>query len=373
MVITRYLVKEVSITLSALVFILMLIFMSNQFVQYLSRAAAGHLPGTLVIQLLLLETPTMLALLLPLAFYLAVLIAYGRLYAEQEMTVLNACGYSRTQLLQVTMAMALVLSLIVGAVVLWASPLISKQRDFLYTGGGASNLIQLIAPGRFQTMASGKQVLYVEQKSRGARPQAEQIFLALRNDQATQQPGMMGWDLVTASHSYLTRDEATGEEFLVLEKGQQYIGVPGEKNFRVIEFATYQARLPESKPYIRRVYQAMSTRQLWPPNNSDPAKAAELQWRLSAPLMMLVLGFIATPLSRVKPRQGKYAKLLPAIILYILYANVLFMGRDWVAKGVIPTWLGLWWLHGLLIVLGAYWLWGESITHWMRARWYGWH
>jgi lipopolysaccharide export system permease protein len=365
MVITRYLAKEVLITLIALIFILMLIFMSNQFVQYLSRAAAGNLPGDLVIQLLLLETPTMLALLLPLAFYLAILIAYGRMYAEQEMTVLNACGYSQGQLLKVTMTIACVLSVIVGSVVLWASPVISKQRDFLYTGGGASSLIQLVVPGRFQALSGDKQVLYAERKSRGQQQQAENIFLALRKKEDIK-PGVKAWDIVTAKRSYLTLDPATGEEFLVLEDGQRYEGIPGQRNFRIVEFDKYQARLPESKPYIRRPYQAMPTSQLWPLNNTDLAKVAELQWRLSAPLMMLVLGFVAVPLSRVKPRQGKYAKLLPAVILYIVYANTLFMGRDWIVKDVVPAWLGLWWLHGIVILMGCYWLWGDRLRRYLR-------
>jgi lipopolysaccharide export system permease protein len=88
--------------------------------------------------------------------------------------------------------------------------------------------------------------------------------------------------------------------------------------------------------------------------NPDLKKAAELQWRFSVPLMLLTLTLVAVPLSRVNPRSGKYAKLLPAIVVYIIYANFMFVARDWVASGKIPPWLGMWWLHIAVALLGLF-------------------
>src|SRR6185312_11366482 len=99
-IIFQYLAKEVLLTLLALTSILLLIFMSNQLVIYLNRAASGIIPGMLVMKLMILELPQLLGLLLPLGFYFALLLAYGRLYAEYEMTVLKACGFSHGQLLK---------------------------------------------------------------------------------------------------------------------------------------------------------------------------------------------------------------------------------------------------------------------------------
>ena len=106
----RYLFKEIFITLVALTTILLFIFMSNQFVQYLNRAVGGQIPAVMLMKLMMLELPTLMGLLLPLGFYVAILVAYGRLYADSEMTVLQACGYGPTQLFWHTLTMAILVA-----------------------------------------------------------------------------------------------------------------------------------------------------------------------------------------------------------------------------------------------------------------------
>jgi len=104
-----------------------------------------------------------------------------------------------------------------------------------------------------------------------------------------------------------------------------------------------------------------STASLWPLTNTNRAKAAELQWRLSIPLMVFTLTLVAVPLSRVNPRTGKFAKLLPAIIIYILYANFMFIARNAIVSGAIPQWIGMWWLHLLVIALGLLLIWRNQV------------
>jgi lipopolysaccharide export system permease protein len=96
---------------------------------------------------------------------------------------------------------------------------------------------------------------------------------------------------------------------------------------------------------------------LWPYIDPDKHKAAELQWRFSIPLMVMILTLIAVPLSRVNPRTGKYANLLPAILIYVLYANFMFVARNWIIKDQVPVWLGMFWLHILAAGLGGFLLW----------------
>ena len=100
---------------------------------------------------------------------------------------------------------------------------------------------------------------------------------------------------------------------------------------------------------------------LWPLNNKDLSKAAELQWRFSVPIMVLVLTLIAVPLSRVNPRVGKYAKLLPAVVIYIVYANLMFVARGWFIAGKTPAYLGLWWVSLVAMVLGGLLVWRNQV------------
>ncbi|KTD47143.1 hypothetical protein Lrub_2065 [Legionella rubrilucens] len=347
MLIFRYLAKEVFVTLASLTTILMLIFMSNQFVRYLNRAANGQIPGMIIMKLMMLELPNLMGLLLPLGFFVALLIAYGRMYAESEMTVLQACGYGPDRLLKHSVYMALAVALLVAFIMIWVSPVIAKERSSLLRATGVKTLIQTILPGRFRAISNGRQVFYVESMNR-EHTEAKNIFLA-RQVIKDNQPR---WDILWAEHAFAETDPETLEDYIVLAKGTEYEGAPGQANYQVAEFTQYKARLPHPTIEIKDDLRTAKTADLLPFFNSDNRKAAELQWRLSVPLMVLTLTLVAVPLSRVNPRSGKYAKLLPAILLYIVYANFMFVARDWVAAGKVPQWIGMWWLHGVVLLIG---------------------
>jgi lipopolysaccharide export system permease protein len=355
-IIFRYLAKEVFLTLIALTAILMLIFLSNQFVQYLNRAASGNIPGVIIMKLMMLEMPNLIGLLLPLGFYIAVLLAYGRLYAESEMTVMVACGYGPKQLLKHSFIMASVVAAIVAAVMIWASPLIATERAKLLRSTGIKTLIQTIMPGRFHAINGGQQVFYVQSMSRD-HTKAEQVFLAKNSVKDDK----IQWDVLWADKAFAETDQATGEEYIVLQNGKEYQGTPGHADYQVAQFAEYKSRLPHPIVRINEDIRTAKTWSLFPLNNPDLQKAAELQWRLSIPLMVLTLTLVAVPLSRVNPRSGKFAKLLPAIIIYILYANFMFVARDAITTGTIPIWIGMGWIHILVILLGLLLIWRNQV------------
>ncbi|MBI2786808.1 MAG: LPS export ABC transporter permease LptF [Legionella longbeachae] len=356
MIIFRYLAKEVFITLISLTSILVLIFLSNQLIQYLNRAASGSIPGIIIMKLMMLELPTLLSLLIPLGFYTAMLLAYGRLYAESEMTVLRACGYGPNQLLKHSCIMALVVAVIVAFVMLWGSPVIYIERAKLLRSTGIQTLVQTIMPGRFHAIHDGQEVFYVQSMSRD-HSKAEQVFLAKRSSVDNK----IRWDVLWADKAFAQTDLKTGEDYIILQDGNEYQGTPGRADYQVAEFRQYKARLPRPIIKISDDLRTLSTLSLLPFNNPNPAKAAELQWRLAVPIMVFTLTLIAVPLSRINPRTGKYAKLLPAIIIYILYANLLFIARDAMIFSKIPQWLGLWWVHILVAAFGLFLIWRNQV------------
>ncbi len=348
MLIFRYLAKEVFVTLIALTTILLLVFLSNQFVLYLNRAASGEIPGMLIMKLMMLELPLLAGLLLPLGFYVALLVAYGRLYADSEMTVLQACGYGPRQLLQHSFIMSSVVAIVVLVIMVWANPLISIERAKLLRKQGIQTLIQLIVPGRFRDVSSGRQVYYVASMSRDHK-MAKDVFFA----KLAQKDGHEQWDVLWAEGAYAETDSSTNEDYVILQHGREYQGFPGHADYQNAEFDRYKARLPHPTLEIKGDIRTASTASLWPLNNPNLAKSAEIQWRLSVPLMVLALTLVGVPLSRVNPRSGKYAKLLPATVVYIIYANFIFVARNWLMNGKTPAWLGMWWIHLPVILLGV--------------------
>jgi len=215
-IIFRYLAKEVFLTLIALTSILVLIFLSNQLIQYLNRAASGNIPGVIIMKLMMLELPTLLSLLVPLGFYTAMLLAYGRLYAESEMTVLRACGYGPNQLLKHSFIMATVVAIIVAVIMIWGSPLIYIERAKLLRTTGIKTLVQTIMPGRFHAINEGQEVFYVQSMSRD-HTKAEQVFLAKRSTVNEQ----IRWDVLWADQAFAETDAKTGEDYIILQNGKE--------------------------------------------------------------------------------------------------------------------------------------------------------
>ncbi len=347
MIIFRYLAKEIFIMLSILTAMLLLIFMSNQFVHYLSRAANGQIPGMIVMKLMLLEMPNLLGLLLPLGFYMAIILAYGRLYADSEMIVLKACGYGQKQLLQHSLIMAALIALIVGIIMLWFAPIIAVERAKLLHTTGIKTLVQMLIPGKFNTISNGKHIFYVESMNH-QRTQAHNLFYA-RKEIKNAQPQ---WNIMWSQYAFMRHNTTINEDYIVLQNGKQYEGIPGKADYQIAKFAQYTARLPHPTIDIDNDIHITKTKNLLPFFNKDRNKIAELQWRLSLPVMVLILTLVAVPLSAINPRNGRFAKLLPAIFIYFLYANFLFVARNWLVSEKIPQWLGLWWLHLVIGLLG---------------------
>ncbi len=355
MIIFRYLAKEVHLALSLIIGILLLIFISNQLVRYLAKAAAGKLSGAVVMKVIALQVPYLLGLLLPLGLYLAILVAYGRLYAESEMTVMTACGLSRGQLIRISMLFSSFVLLLVIVLNFYVSPHLLAYQNELKANVGTEALVSTIIPGRFQVSPNGREVYYIESMSRD-RENVNNIFIAVRDKDkkksaAKTKPEHERWSVVSATSAHQEDDPKTGNSFIVAEDGYRYQGSAGEKAFRIAQFGKYGMRLGTQPGKAKQEHHAMSTSTLWKLRDTDSHAMAELQWRLGLPISVPILVLLAVILSKVRPRQGRYAQLLPAILIYTVYANMMFVARNWVEDKVVPAYIGLWWLHLCLLAV----------------------
>jgi lipopolysaccharide export system permease protein len=148
-----------------------------------------------------------------------------------------------------------------------------------------------------------------------------------------------------------------GSRYLILKDGYRYDGTPGQADYREVKYDTYGVLLP--KPEVSSEIDdrdAVPTSQLI--GSSDPRMRSELQWRLSIPLLVFVVTLLAVPLSKVNPRQGRFLKLLPAVLLYMAYLALLITARGMLDKGKLPMAFGLWWVHAIFLAIGlllAFW------------------
>ena len=350
LIISRYLSREIANNLFAAATVLMLAVLSQQIVRYLNYAAIGKIPSNIIFELVLFEIPYLLALLLPLCLYLGIMLAYGRLYADNEMSILQMCGFGKRRILQVTLSMILITMSVVMLLMLCINPWISAKRQQVMSSDEATlHLIQTLIPGHFRASADGRHVMYVEKLSRNHQ-QAENIFVAQAKKNVNH-PDQYLWSLVLANNGYQTKDKESNDQLFVATDGYRYEGTPGENDYKIIQFAKYYEHIPQNAVQVtHQQNETLSTIALWQ-SVANPKKAAELQWRISIALSVLLLGLLAVPLSTVRSRYGRYMMLLPAILIYMTYFELLILARYWVERKVVPVGIGMWWVHAVVLLL----------------------
>lgn len=348
MVIARYISKEIVGTFLAIVFILLFIAISNKFVMFLAKAASGKLSLGLVFKIVLLYIPELFAILTPVAMFIAILFTYSRLYTDSEIAVLLTSGFDWAQLIRITLIVASSIAILVGIINFIVVPPSSLKRDRLIAEGQVAGVIQAITPGRFQTIEDNDHlVFYVEDVMPNG--ELQNIFIAQQpiSDQPDADKSVV---VLTAKTASVKQQDDPNEFYLLLRDGYRYVGVPGTANYMVTAFAEYGRQLKYPVGAIASSENNRNSAEII--HSRKPADIAELQWRLSMPIAVMLLALIALPLSKVQPRQGRYAKFLPAVLVYMLYYNLLTITKRYIANGSLPSFPGLWLVH-LVFFIGA--------------------
>jgi lipopolysaccharide export system permease protein len=343
----RYLAKETYTTMLAVTSILVLIFMSHQFVHYLGDAAGGRLTPQAVLQMMCIQIPLLLGFMLPLGLFIGILLTYGRLYVDNEMTIFTACGISKFQILAMSLLLAVFVTALVTVIMFWVEPAMAKYRNEIIAKAAISSPIEKVSPGRFQLV--GDWILYSEGISRDHQVMAN-VFAAQLPMVDKEGIGYPPLDVITAKQAF-QKKSPTKETFIVLQSGHRYQGTPGRSKYQIANFGEYGVRLPNKIPDLGKQEEFMSLSNLWKERKRSLIACAEIQWRIAMPISVVILTLFAVPLSEVKPRKGRFAQILPAIVIYIAYTDLLFLGRAWIEKAKISPLLGLWWIHVMLLLL----------------------
>lgn len=364
MIIFRYLAREVIQTLVAVSLVLLVIIMSGRFIKYLAQAAQGVLDPGVLLLIMGYRIPGFLQLVLPLGLFLGVLLAYGRLYLESEMTVLSATGMSQQRLMGYSLAPALLVAVLTAVLSFVVTPHGVRQVASILQEQDALTEFDTLVPGRFQSLKDGDRVTYTEDLENG-REQLQGVFIS-ELGKATSTGRDANVTLLTAprGHQVVLED---GSRYLILEEGYRHDGLPGRADYRVTAYDTYAVLLP--KPSVALAVgdrESMTTAELLA--SDHPKMQSELHWRLAIPLLSFIVTLLAVPLARVNPRQGRFIKLLPAIVLYMSYLALLIASRDALDKGRIPAAVGMWPIHGLFLLIGLFLLYQERLALMLAAR-----
>ncbi len=344
-IIFRYLSSEVFKSSLATMLVLFIILMSNTFSGVLEDIALGEVPEKALMPLLLRQATSLIVLLIPFGFFLGVVLAFGRLYKDYEMPVLNSCGLGYRQMLQPIM----VLMLPFFAVALYFSLSLSaaSQRYAQSTVDSfeQKDEFEQIVAGRFNVSDNGSHVFYMESMSKD-RSQLKNVIINQSN------ADMFSFGI--AESGVQVKDNITGDLFLELRNGVRYEGFPGAADFKVIEYEA-NGILIDIQPKTKNKKNKVTEKPFLELLGSDTKKdKIELQWRLATPFSLLILGLIAVPLSYVAPRNGRYGKMGVAILVYILYNNALGTMLVWIEKDIVAVEYGFWIVHTAFLMLALF-------------------
>lgn len=342
--IDRYMLREFFVNLIAVVGVLWLIYVATRFARYLADAAVGNLPADVIFSLLWLNSLGALSVLLPIATFLAVLLGLGRMSADNELTVIAACGIAGNRIRRNVLIFTGMMAVIVAILALSIVPdVLSGRYQLEQKAKVTANTTGLVA-GSFKESQSGDWTFYSQGVSEETG-QLQNVFIEIQRE-----PKPL---IFRADRGHFEVDPRSGDKYLILEDGYRYEGDAGDLDFVIAEYASHSLLVEKGgQQQYREKAKATSTTALWQRGSNEDL--AEIQWRISSAVMTVILGLLAMTLAHAGPRQGRYAGLLPAVLVYIVYSNLLGITRAWVEKGEIAPLLGMVWVH--LLMLLVWWL-----------------
>ena len=329
----RYIFREIALAWAAVTGVLLAILLANQLARVLSMAAANEFPRATIFALLGLTALQNLTIVLPVGLLLAIMLALGRLYHESEMAAMQSGGFGPGSLYRPVSLVAIFVVLVLAWIAFFAAPRAADDAERIRNEATRAAHFRQLEPGRFRSFSGGDIVFYAERV--GENGVLFNVFV-----ERTVGPKV---EIVTATRAE-QRHAGESEQLFVLYEGERYEGVPGSAEFRIVRFVEHgiPVRMPQPNEGRDRE-ERKSTAALFA--SSDRRDQAELQWRVSVPIMAALLGLLAVPLARLRPREGRYGKMGVAILVYFIYSNVLAAARVWVEKGTVPPIVGVWWVH----------------------------
>ena len=343
MIITEYLAREIGKPFAVILGILCALFGGYSISSSLADPANGLLPASVIFELAGLKLLISQDVLIPVALYFAVLLSFSRLHADHEITAMQALGARTLQAVRAVLGIAVVTSLAVGVMALLARPWAYRTSHDITWQGATKVDLTAMQPGTFYASQDGTRVTYLAHRA--------------RHDGAAQDVFVRRWinghtEVIFAdSATPLPQRDPAGQREVYLSNAHIYeIDPVNPQNDQLLSAAGLKldpAGVPGSAPGYSPV--AAGNRHL--AASTAPRDIAEFQWRLSAPVSTLLLALMGIPLSRTNPRQGRYARIGPAILIYAGYYMLCTTVRTWVEHGEIPALPGIWWGPALLFLL----------------------
>ena len=237
------------------------------------------------------------------------------------------------------MLITLPVTLLLVILLMYVQPMIARQRAMIEAEVRSQVEVDTLMVGQFNRASRGGGVLFLESENKQNK-QIENVFYQLQRENKN------NVDLATSTSSYYDDD---GRRYMMMYDGTHYIGNAGKADFKIIKYKDYGIYIDRKQVKAHLSEQTKSMSEIW--SSTRPVDQAELQWRITVPIATVIVAFMALPLSYTNPRSGRYAKLALALVLYLIYSNLISVSYSWIAQQTVPVWVGTWWTHIIAIIV----------------------
>jgi lipopolysaccharide export system permease protein len=346
-IISRYLLKSLVVFFLAIFFVIGLIVFGNQFVLTVQESVEHGIPIQELMPIVGFNMLRDLPIILSLSFFLSIIISISQFYKNSEAVVMNSFGMGDKSFIHLIQPLVVFLFLIVFALTIYAVPWAKQQKSFAEDETVNASEFSFISEGKFESFKNGEIVFYASESSQideAGEQNMEEIFIYVSNETAP--------IVVLASEATKYTDSDNESIYLRLKDGVRYEGLPGDENVNILDFDRYDLEIvsgevQKSLSNFSEIEEKTSIDLLMEGGN---LANAEIQWRLSQPISILILSFIGVLLAKTSPRAGKGVNLLFGIIIFMLYNNGLLVAKNSIESGQLNPFVGLWSIH-ILIVL----------------------
>ncbi len=248
MIVFRYLSRQLLQAMAAVTLVLLVVALTGRFIQYLGQAVAGELATDALFLLIIFRLPDFLLVIVPLAFFLSILLVYGRMYAENEMVVLIASGFSERKLVRMSLGFAALVMFLVGSLSLVLAPWGVRKTEELLQAQKNLTEVDLIVAGQFQSFGGGARVTHAERVSTSdaGERQLQGVFVATGADAAPR---------ILIAERARPVVEPDGSRFMQLSNVAQYDGSPWRRRLHGEPFTNPVGQTPRcsrARAYSRR-------------------------------------------------------------------------------------------------------------------------
>ena len=346
--IAKYIRHNLVTLFFAIFFIIGLVLFGNQFVLMVQESVERGIPLQELMPLVSFNMIRDVSLILSLSLFLAIILTISQLYKNSEAVVMNSLGLSDKHFIVFIQPLVLLSFVIIFFLTIYAVPWAMQQKNIMEEETKNASEFSFITEGAFEVFKQGKIVFYASE----SKPldtiegqNMEEIFIyAFDNEKPV---------ILLASEAKKYIDSESKSIYLRLKDGVRYQGIPGNENINILNFDWYDLEIVsgelQKSIVIYTKIEGKSTLDLV--KEGGRYANAELQWRLSQPITVLILSVIGVFLGKTSSRGGKGVNLLIGIIVFLLYYNGLLIAKSAIELGQMDPIIGLWGVHLLMVLL----------------------